>query len=49
MGGWQILLELGLIGLLAATLFHALRLERALSVVRRTGPGRARSHAARVQ
>ena len=35
MGGWQVLLELGLIGLLAATLFHALRLERALGVVRR--------------
>ncbi len=35
MGGWQILLELGLIGLLGATLFHAVRLERALGVVRR--------------
>ena len=35
MGGWQLLLEVALIGLLAATLFHALRLERALSVVRR--------------
>ena len=35
MGGWQLLLELGLMGLLAATLFHALRLERALNVVRR--------------
>ncbi len=35
MGGWQILLELGLVGLLGATLFHALRLERALGVVRR--------------
>ena len=35
MGGWQILLELGLIVLLGATLFHALRLERALSVIRR--------------
>lgn len=32
---WQILLELGLIGLLGATLFHALRLERALGIVRR--------------
>ncbi len=29
------LLELALIGLLAATLFHALRLERALGVLRR--------------
>ena len=35
MGGWQILLEVALIGLLGATLFHALRLERALGVVRR--------------
>lgn len=35
MGGWQIFLELGLVGLLGATLFHALRLERALGVVRR--------------
>ncbi len=35
MGGWQVLLELGLIGLLGATLFHAIRLERALGVVRR--------------
>ena len=35
MGGWQVLLELGLIGLLGATLFHALRLERALGVIRR--------------
>jgi hypothetical protein len=35
MGGWQILLEVALIGLLAVTLFHALRLERALNVVRR--------------
>ena len=35
MGGWQIFLELGLIALLGATLFHALRLERALGVVRR--------------
>jgi hypothetical protein len=35
MGAWQILLELALLGLLGATLFHALRLERALGVVRR--------------
>ena len=35
MGGWQLLLEVALIGLLGATLFHALRLERALGVVRR--------------
>ncbi len=35
MGGWQIILEVALIGLLGATLFHALRLERALGVVRR--------------
>ena len=35
MGGWQVLLELGLIGLLGATLFHALRPERALGVSRR--------------
>lgn len=35
MGGWQWLLELVLIGLLAATLFHALRLERALGVLKR--------------
>ncbi len=35
MGAWQVLLELGLIALLGATLFHALRLERALGVVRR--------------
>ena len=33
--GWQILLELALMALLGATLFHALRLERALGVVRR--------------
>ncbi len=35
MGGWQLLLEVALIGLLGVTLFHALRLERALGVVRR--------------
>ncbi len=35
MDGWQWLLELALIGLLAATLFHALRLERALGVLKR--------------
>ena len=35
MGAWQIFLELGLIVLLGAMLFHALRLERALGVVRR--------------
>ncbi len=34
MSGWQLLLELALIGLLAATLFHALRLERALGVLK---------------
>ena len=32
---WQVLLEVALIGLLGATLFHAMRLERALGVVRR--------------
>ena len=32
---WQVFLEIGLIGLLGATLFHALRLERALGIVRR--------------
>ena len=35
MSSWQVILELGLIVLLGATLFHALRLERALGVVRR--------------
>ena len=35
MNAWQLLLELGLIALLGATLFHALRLERALGIVRR--------------
>ncbi len=35
MDGMQWLLELVLIGLLAATLFHALRLERALGVLKR--------------
>jgi len=35
MGGIQWLLEIALVGLLAATLFHALRLERALGVVKR--------------
>jgi hypothetical protein len=35
MGGWQVLLEVALMALLGATLFHALRLERALGVVRR--------------
>ena len=35
MGGWQWLLELALVGLLAATLFHALRLERTLGVLKR--------------
>jgi hypothetical protein len=35
MGGWEWLLELALIGLLTATLFHALRLERALGVLKR--------------
>jgi Domain of unknown function (DUF6468) len=32
--GWQLLLELALVGMLAATLFHALRLERALGVLK---------------
>ncbi len=35
MGGMQLLLEVVLLGLLAATLFHALRLERALGVLKR--------------
>lgn len=35
MGGMQWLLELALVVLLAATLFHALRLERALGVLKR--------------
>jgi hypothetical protein len=35
MGGMQWILEVALIGLLAATLFHALRLERALGVLKR--------------
>ncbi|MEJ1977642.1 MAG: DUF6468 domain-containing protein [Acetobacteraceae bacterium] len=35
MGGVQWLLEIALVGLLAATLFHALRLERALGVIKR--------------
>ena len=35
MAGMEWLLELGLAGLLAATLFHALRLERALGVLKR--------------
>ncbi|MDQ2802889.1 MAG: DUF6468 domain-containing protein [Pseudomonadota bacterium] len=35
MSAWQWLLELALIGLLAATLFHALRLEKALGVLKR--------------
>ena len=35
MAGWQILLEIALVGLLMAMLFHAARLERALGVVRR--------------
>ena len=35
MVGWQLLIEIALIGLLGAMLFHALRLERALGVVRR--------------
>ncbi len=35
MAGWQLLLEIALMALLGATLFHALRLERALGVVRR--------------
>ena len=35
MAGWQILLETLLIGLLGAMLVHAMRLERALGVIRR--------------
>lgn len=35
MGGMQWVLELALVGLLGATLFHALRLERALGVIKR--------------
>ena len=35
MGGLQWLLDIALIGLLAATLFHAMRLERALGVLKR--------------
>src|SRR5271157_4463646 len=35
MAGMEWLLELVLVGLLAATLFHALRLERALGVLKR--------------
>ena len=35
MGGFEWLLEIALIGLLAATLFYALRLERALGVLKR--------------
>lgn len=35
MGGMQWILELGLIVLLSATLFHAVRLERALGVLKR--------------
>lgn len=35
MAGWQIVLEASLIGLLGAMLYHALRLQRALGVVRR--------------
>ncbi len=35
MAGWQMLLEAGLVALLGVTLFHAVRLERALGVVRR--------------
>lgn len=35
MGGMQWILELGLVGLLAATLFYAVRLERALGVLKR--------------
>lgn len=35
MGSWQWLLELCLVGLLGATLFYALRLERALGVLKR--------------
>ena len=35
MGGMQLLLEVVLLGLLAATLFHAVRLERALGMLKR--------------
>ena len=35
LGGAEWLLELALLGLLAATLFHAMRLERALGVLKR--------------
>ncbi len=35
MASWQWLLEIALVGLLAATLFHALRLEKALGVLKR--------------
>ncbi len=35
MGGMQLVLEVVLLGLLAATLFHAMRLERALGVLKR--------------
>ncbi len=35
MGGMQVALEVVLVGLLGGTLFHALRLERALRVIRR--------------
>ncbi len=35
MAGMEWLLEMALVGLLAATLFHALRLERALGVLKR--------------
>ncbi len=35
MGGLEWLMELALLGLLAATLFHAMRLERALGVLKR--------------
>ncbi len=35
MGGMQVILEVALLGLLTATLFHALRLERALGVLKR--------------
>lgn len=35
MGGMQLILEVVLLGLLAATLFHAMRLERALGVLKR--------------
>jgi hypothetical protein len=35
MAGMEWLLEIALVGLLAATLFHALRLERALGVLKR--------------